>query len=105
MIEINNSEEHIKVINETSSVVLDFWAPWCGPCKALMPMLEKMSEDYSNVTFAKINVVENRGIADLYNVTAVPTIVYLNKGQKVFSHVGVTPYSSIEEKVNSIINE
>jgi len=104
MIEINNSEEHIKVINENKSVVLDFWAPWCGPCKAVMPLLEKFSNDYTDVTFAKINVEDHRAIADLYNVTAVPTLVYLKNGQKVQTQVGKLAPSAIEEQINSIID-
>ena len=105
MIEINNSEDHIKVINENKSVVLDFWAPWCGPCKAAMPLLEQLSNDYTDVTFAKINVEDNRAIADVYNVTAVPTLVYLRNGQKVQTQVGNITPSAIEEKVNSIIED
>jgi len=104
MIEINNSEEHIKVIKENKSVVLDFWAPWCGPCKAFMPLLEKFSNDYTDVTFAKINVEDHRAIADLYNVTAVPTLVYLKNGQKVQTQVGKIAPSAIEEQINSIID-
>ena len=104
MIEINNSEDHIKTINENKSVVLDFWAPWCGPCKATMPLLEKLSNDYTDVTFAKINVEENRAIADLYNVTSVPTLVYLKNGQRQHAHVGSTGQSAIEEQINFIID-
>tara|TARA_E500000331_G_C17116988_1_gene652163 strand:- start:429 stop:932 length:504 start_codon:yes stop_codon:yes gene_type:complete len=104
MIEIKDSSEHIKVINENKSVVLDFWAPWCGPCKAVMPLLEKLSKDYTEVTFAKISVEDNKAISDLYNVSAVPTLVYLRNGEVKSTQQGITSQSSIEEKINSIID-
>jgi thioredoxin len=104
MIEIKDSSEHIKVINENKSVVLDFWAPWCGPCKAIMPLLEKLSKDYTDVTFAKISVEDNKAISDLYNVSAVPTLVYLRNGEVQYTQQGISSQSSIEEKINSIID-
>ena len=104
MIEIKDSAEHIKVINENKSVVLDFWAPWCGPCKAIMPLLERLSKDYTEVTFAKISVEDNKAISDLYNVSAVPTLVYLRNGQVSATQKGISSQTSIEEKINSIID-
>jgi thioredoxin 1 len=104
MIEIKDSSEHIKVINENKSVVLDFWAPWCGPCKAIMPLLEKLSKDYTDVTFAKISVEDNKEISDLYNVSAVPTLIYMRNGEVQYTQQGISSQSSIEEKINSIID-
>ena len=102
MIEIKDSAEHIKVINDNKSVVLDFWAPWCGPCKAVMPLLEKLSKDYTEVTFAKISVEDNKAISDLYNVSAVPTLVYLRNGEIKSTQQGITSQSSIAPLTNGL---
>jgi len=104
MIEIDNLSDVSKIVNSKSSVLLDFWAPWCGPCKAIMPMLEKLSEDYSDVTFAKINVEDNKDIVDHYKVSSVPSLVFIKNGKIEDTQVGVKSQSFIEEKINSIID-
>ena len=104
MIEIDNLSDVSKIINSKSSVLLDFWAPWCGPCKAIMPMLEKLSEDYSDVTFAKINVEDNKEIVDHYRVSSVPSLVFIKNGKVEDTQVGVKSQAFIEEKINSIID-
>ena len=103
MIEINSVDEYVKALKENNNLVVDFWAPWCGPCKALAPVLERVSNDYPDVTFVKVNIDENRALAQNNNVTSIPTLKYFKEGQAVATQVGMSSLTQIEEKVNSLL--
>ena len=101
MTEINNVDDYVKALKENTNLVVDFWAPWCGPCKSLAPVLERVSNDYPDVTFVKVNIDENRALAENNNVTSIPTLKYFKEGQAVATQVGMSSLTQIEEKVNS----
>ena len=103
MIEINNVDDYVKALKENTNLVVDFWAPWCGPCKSLAPVLERVSNDYPDVTFVKVNIDENRALAENNNVTSIPTLKYFKEGQAVATQVGMSSLTQIEEKVNSLL--
>ena len=103
MIEINNVDDYVKSLKENTNLVVDFWAPWCGPCKSLAPVLERVSNDYPDVTFVKVNIDENRALAENNNVTSIPTLKYFKEGQAVATQVGMSSLTQIEEKVNSLL--
>jgi thioredoxin 1 len=87
--------------NEIKSgiTVVDFWAPWCGPCRMIAPMVEELDEEMSDINFAKLNVDEAQDIAVQFGVMSIPTIIFFKDGEQKDSVVGVVP----KDKITSII--
>lgn len=87
-----------EVLTQNEITVLDFWAPWCGPCKMLGPVIDSLHEDNidKNVTIGKINVDENGTIGSKYNVRAIPTVIFLKDGVEVPETKLVGPKSKAE---------
>jgi thioredoxin 1 len=100
----NNFEDVLKDKNIT---VLDFWAPWCGPCKMLLPVIDSLSESNkdNNVTIGKVNVDENIDIAQKYSIRGVPTVIFMdNKGEELNRVVGYKDEKSFQEIINQLLN-
>jgi len=83
-------------------IVVDCWAAWCAPCRAIAPMVDEMAKDYSGkVVFGKLNVDENPETAQKFGVMAIPTLLIMKNGQEVDRIVGVLPKNQLEAKVSS----
>lgn len=91
-------------LKEDGVMVLYFFATWCGPCVSFKPIFEKVSSDLKNVNFIKINVDEQRDLAIKYNVSAIPTIIFIKNGNPVFSNTGTMSEDSLKKKIESILN-
>lgn len=86
-----------ETVNRNDLVLVDFWAPWCGPCRALAPTIEEVSKDYAGkVVVGKLNVDENPQTAECFQVFSIPTLLIMKNGQEVDRIVGCVPKEHIE---------
>ena len=97
--EINGLKELNEVVNNNKKVLVDVYATWCGPCKMLAPIVNKVSEDVSDLTVVKIDIDENEDIAAKYGVEAIPTLLVFNNVELVNKNVGFMPENKVKELV------
>ena len=102
---INDAQFETAVLKSSTPVVVDFWAPWCGPCKMIAPVLEKLASKYgSQVLVAKVNTDENSQWARRYGVQGIPTLLFIKDGLVKDTIVGAAPAALINAKVEGLIN-
>ena len=96
--EVNDLNFNEEITNSDSIVVVDFWAPWCGPCKMLTPVIEELAKEMGKeVKFAKVNVDENPVISSKYRVSSIPTVVIFNKDTVKETMVGFRPKADLKK--------
>jgi thioredoxin 1 len=89
-------------IENNDVVLIDFWAPWCAPCKSFGPIYEKVSEKHEDVVFAKCNTEEERELAASFGIMAIPTLVAFSEKIIVFKQAGLLPGEALEELIGKI---
>lgn len=93
-----------EVIKSESPVLVDFWAEWCGPCRAVSPIVDEIAKEYQGkLKVMKVNVDDNQGTAMKYQVMSIPTLLFLKDGQEVDKIVGALPKSAIKSKIDAIL--
>ena len=92
----DNFEE---IVTKNEFVIVDFWAPWCGPCRSFAPTYEKVSEDHADVVFAKVNTEDEQEIAGHFQIRSIPTLMIFREKIIIFSEAGALPESAFRELV------
>jgi thioredoxin 1 len=102
MLHLNDSNFEAE-ISSNALVVADFWAPWCGPCRALGPIIEQVADEVGpEISVAKINIDENSELANRFGVQSIPTIIFFKNGIEVRRSVGLSTKADILATINSL---
>ncbi|MBI5917542.1 MAG: thioredoxin [Bacteroidetes bacterium] len=100
--EITDSNFQKEVLDNEGVSVLDFWAEWCGPCRMISPIIEKLSTEYNGkVKVGKVNVDENQDISVNYGIRSIPTILIFKNGKEVKRHVGLTTQANLAQLIDA----
>ena len=94
-ININKNNFQSEVLNSEKKVLLDFWAPWCGPCRMVVPIVEEIARERSDIKVGKINVDENPELAGQFGVMSIPTLMVIENGEIVNQALGARPKDAI----------
>ncbi len=102
--EVTDSTFKQEVLESTSPVLVDFWAPWCGPCRMVTPVVEELAEQYNGqVKVVKLNTDDNPSVASEYGIRSIPTLMIFKGGERVDMVVGAVPKTTLAEKLDQYL--
>ena len=102
--EVTEQSFEEQVLKSSSPVLVDFWAPWCAPCRHIAPIVDELSTEYDGkVSFAKVNTDEQPGIAQRYQIFSIPTLIIFKDGQPVKQLVGLRPKKDLKNNLDSVL--
>ncbi|MDP3512740.1 MAG: thioredoxin [Sulfuritalea sp.] len=94
-----NKDNFQQIINDNANVIIDFWAPWCAPCRGFAPTFEAVSEKQPGIVFAKVNTEEQQEIAGAFNIRSIPTLMFFRDQIIIYSEAGALPASAFEQLI------
>jgi len=103
-LEVTDADFEAVVVKSDMPVLVDFWAPWCAPCRMVGPIVEEMAEDMKDtIKVCKVNIDENQAVAQTYDVRAIPTLILFVGGKAAARIVGVRPRADIEKEIQAAL--
>jgi thioredoxin len=99
IIEVTDASFQAEVLEADGPVLVDFWAPWCGPCRIVAPHLEELNEEQETLTVVKLNVDDNPATAAEYDVLSIPTLIVFRNGQLAKKIIGALPKKRLEQEL------
>ena len=97
--EVTDDNFQAEVLESETAVLVDFWAPWCGPCRIIAPSLEELNDEMDNLHVVKLNVDENQQTAAQYDVMSIPTLIVFKNGQPAKKIIGAMPKKRLEQEI------
>jgi thioredoxin len=94
-----NKDNFQQIINDNANVIIDFWAPWCAPCRGFAPTFEAASEKQPGIVFAKVNTEEQQEIAGAFNIRSIPTLMIFRDQIIIYSEAGALPGNAFEQLI------
>ncbi len=101
--EFNDDNFDADVLQADGAVLVDFWAPWCGPCRQIAPMIDELASENPNVKIGKVNIDDNPSVAQRFGINSIPTLLVFKGGEVSESFVGVRPKAALQEALDAAV--
>jgi len=98
-----NKDNFESTISSNDVVIIDFWAPWCGPCRGFAPIYEAASENHANIIFAKVNTEEQQELAGYFQIRSIPTLMVFREQVILYSEAGSLPASTLDALIDQVM--